>query len=214
VDAERARLALDLHDAVGHAVTLMLTCAGAARLSLPPGESPARTSLNLVEQAGRSAMQDLDRVLGVLRSEDDDPASVEDRLRALVIAPGLETSLELLGGEASGPLTAEVQEAVYRVVQESLTNVLRHSSARSVQVVVHRGPHDVRVTVTDGGPSAAAGAAVRTPGGRGLRGMNARVTGLGGTLTAGPAGAGWRVDASLPVSPASPVSSSSPVGAA
>jgi signal transduction histidine kinase len=202
VDAERARLALDLHDAVGHAVTVMLTCAGAARLALPPGESAARTSLGLVEQAGRSAMQDLDRVLGLLRPEGSGETPLEERLQTLVRTSGLEASLELPSRGTSDPLPAELQEAVYRIVQESLTNVLRHSSGRSVHVVVDRAPEQVRVTVTDGGPAAGAGPPPPAPGGRGLLGMSERVTALGGTLTAGPTGAGWRVDALLPVSPA------------
>ncbi len=197
VDAERARLALDLHDAVGHAVTVMLTYAGAARLSLPPGESAARTSLGLVEQAGRSAMQDLDRVLGMLRSEPGSEAPLEERLQALARVPGLEATLEVSADDASAPLPARVQEAVYRLVQECLTNVLRHSACRVVHVAVRRTRQQVEVTVTDAGP-ALVGAPPST-GGRGLAGMSARVSDLGGTLTAGPAGPGWTVHALLPV---------------
>ena len=203
VDAERARLALDLHDAVGHAVTVMLTYAGAARLSLPPGESPARTSLGLVEQAGRSAMQDLDRVLGVLRSGASSQAALEERLQALVRVPGLETTLEISGDDPPGPLPLRVQETVYRLVQESLTNVLRHSSGRAAHVAVHRTREQVQVTVSDPGPSTAT-APPPAPGGRGLLGMSARVDELGGTFTAGPAGAGWTVHALLPASPGGP----------
>jgi len=201
-EAERARLALDLHDAVGHAVTLMLTYAGAARLSLPAGESAARTSLGLVERAGRFAMQDLDRVLSVLRSQETPEVPLEKRLHALMEALGLETTLAFPGNDPAQPLSTPLQEAVYRIVQESLTNVLRHSCGRDVQVVVHRTRQHVRVSVTDTGPSSAAVAFRPAAGGRGLSGMAARAAELGGTVTAGPTGTGWQVEALLPVSPA------------
>jgi signal transduction histidine kinase len=138
-------------------------------------------------------------VLSVLRSEGSGQASLEERLQALVRVPGLETTLEFSGDDPTGPLPVRVQEAVYRLVQESLTNVLRHSSGRAVHVAVHRTREQVQVTVSDAGPSTATTPAP-APGGRGLLGMKARVNELGGTLTAGPAGAGWTVHALLPTS--------------
>jgi signal transduction histidine kinase len=103
-------------------------------------------------------------------------------------------------------LPGAVQEAVYRIVQEALTNVVRHSGATSAEVVVQQDTDDVRVTVTDDGtasPALVASGPVREGGpGRGLAGMTARARELGGTLTAGPSPeGGWRVDAYLPLAP-------------
>jgi signal transduction histidine kinase len=146
VDAERARLARDLHDAVGHAVTLMLTYAGAARLSLPRGEGPVHTALSRIEESGRAAMADLDRVLQVLDPDGSTVPALDERLRALVRIPGVRVSLRFSGTDDGASLPGAVQEAVYRIVQEALTNVVRHSGATSAEVVVQQDSDHVRVT--------------------------------------------------------------------
>ncbi len=187
---ERALLAQELHDAVGHAVTLMVTHAGAARLSLPDGPPQVRTALERIEQAGRDAMADLDRVIGLL----SDRRSLPDGLRELV--RGLPVRVELRLGPGVDDLGPGQAETLRRVAQESLTNVIRHAGASLARVEVRRDEGVVTLTVADDGGGEGAGLA---GGGRGLRGMRARVEKAGGTLEAGPAAAGWRVTARIPV---------------
>jgi signal transduction histidine kinase len=206
IDAERARLARDLHDAVGHAVTLMLTYAGAARLSLADGEGPVHTALSRIEESGRAAMDDLDRVLQVLDPDGGTVPALDERLRALVRVPGVRATLRLTGPDDAASLPGAVQEAVYRIVQESLTNVVRHSGATTAQVIVHQDTDGVRVTVTDDGTASlalvASGPVGESSPARGVAGMTARARELRGTLTAGPSPeGGWRVDAYLPLAP-------------
>ncbi|HEU5032827.1 MAG TPA: histidine kinase [Spirillospora sp.] len=190
---ERARLARELHDAVGHAVTVMVTHAGAARLVLGGGHPEIRASLEQIEDVGRSAMHDLDRTLGLLEADPAVPdldASVRRLVATLPAHLRAETAVAADLGEVGGPAA----QAVHRVVQESLTNVVRHASASSVRVRLLRDREDIVVEVTDDGSA---------PGpprpGRGLTGMRDRVQRLGGTCRAGPdASGGWRVDARIP----------------
>ncbi|MEU9021233.1 histidine kinase [Actinomadura sp. NPDC048394] len=190
---ERARLARELHDAVGHAVTVMVTHAGAARLVLGGGHAEVRTSLEQIEDVGRSAMHDLDRILGLLETDPAAPdldASVRRLVATLPAHLRAETAVAADLGEVSGPAA----QAVHRVVQESLTNVVRHASATSVRVRLLRDREDIVVEVTDDGSAPAP----PRPG-RGLTGMRDRVQRLGGTCRAGPdASGGWRVDARIP----------------
>ncbi|QNP74464.1 hypothetical protein IAG44_36740 [Streptomyces roseirectus] len=200
VTAERARMARELHDAVGHAVTVMLTHAGAARLTLADTSPPVRDALARIEEVGRAAMTDLDRVLGLLTESYD----VEADLRGLAarLPPDVPSELRLpSAGELRG-LPSPVAEAVGRVVQESLTNVVRH--ARPARVVVEVGVEvaegRVVVRVTDDGVGGAG--RVVAGGRRGLGAMRERVAGVGGWVEAGPreeGGAGWRVTAVMPV---------------
>ncbi|MFM9733737.1 sensor histidine kinase [Streptomyces niveiscabiei] len=176
VTAERARMARELHDAVGHAVTVMLTHAGAARLTLADGSPPVREALTRIEEVGRAAMTDLDRILGLLTESYDVAADIHnltDRLPADVPA-----QLRLPpDGELRG-LPAPVAEAVGRVVQESLTNVVRHARPARVVVEVGVGEGRVVVRVTDDGGG---GEGVETEGGCGL---DARAGG-GGEVSGG-----------------------------
>ncbi|MGW4380157.1 sensor histidine kinase [Kitasatospora sp. NPDC004531] len=190
---ERARMARELHDAVGHAVTVMVTHAGAARLCLPDGPPEVRSALERIERVGRDAMTDLDRVLGLLQPVPPLPHS----LRALLagLPPRLSARLEL--PETAVHLTDAQAETLHRVVQECLTNTLKHSTATAVTVRLTATPRALHLTATDNGTGGHhAGAAGTTP--RGLASMRHRVTGLGGTLTAGPTAAGWRVEVRLP----------------
>ncbi|WP_143200080.1 sensor histidine kinase [Kitasatospora sp. CB01950] len=195
---ERARMARELHDAVGHAVTVMVTHAGAARLCLPDGPPDVRAALERIERVGRDAMADLDRVLGLLQ-----PAPpLAQALRALLadLPPHLSPALQL--PSEVHHLTTEQSETIRRIVQESLTNTLKHSTATATTVRLTTAPHATRLTVTDNGspvPQLAPRPAPRTPP-RGLASMRHRVTALGGTLTAGPDpdADGWRVEVQLP----------------
>ncbi|WP_051745733.1 sensor histidine kinase [Streptomyces yerevanensis] len=195
VTAERTWMARELHDAVGHAVTVMVTHAGAARLTLGEDRSPVREALSHIEEVGRGAMTDLDRVLGLLTEAYDSEAT----LRALVdqLPPGVTADLRLPPDPARlRELAPAVAETVRRVVQESLTNVVRHARPAHAVVRVDVGAGAVRVTVTDDGTATDPSP---SPGGRGLTGMRERVTGLGGTFEAGDAEhGGWRVTALIP----------------
>jgi signal transduction histidine kinase len=196
VAAERARMARELHDAVGHAVTVMVTHAGAARLTLGTESPPVREALARIEEVGRSAMTDLDRILGLLT----DTYDVEAALRALVarLPADVTAELRLPAPESLRHLEPRVAGTVGRVVQESLTNVVRHARPAHAVVAVEVRDHAIGVVVTDGGTAARAGA---PGGGRGVRAMRERVADVGGDVEAGPAedGVGWRVAAVIPL---------------
>ncbi|MFI0483731.1 sensor histidine kinase [Actinomadura sp. 9N215] len=207
---ERARMARELHDAVGHAVTVMVTHAGAARLSLGSpgtegdGHADVRRSLGSIEDVGRAALGDLDRVLGLLdEAEPPNPPDLAAALRGLVagLPPGLRADLAVDGDLP--PLGEPVVQTLYRIVQESLTNVVRHASAGTVRILVDRAGDDVRLTVTDDGtaiPGPSQPSDVRGGAARGLAGMRERAARLGGTCQAGPAqDGGWRVEARVPL---------------
>ncbi|KUL23074.1 sensor histidine kinase [Actinoplanes awajinensis] len=192
--AERNRLARELHDAVGHALTAMTLQAGAARAVFDTDPAFARTALAAIEEAGRSAAGELDTVLGILRDE----------------AAGRETAptLAALDRLLHEHVTAEIDEAgtmdlpprvsreAYRIVQESLTNAARHGAGPVTLRIRQDG--DLMIEVTN--PRAATPSG-RPGGGHGIAGMRDRVRLLGGTLEAGPDGAVWRVVARLPGSP-------------
>ncbi|MGW4910564.1 sensor histidine kinase [Streptomyces sp. NPDC004270] len=199
VAAERARMARELHDAVGHAVTVMVTHAGAARLALGGEAPPVREALSRIEEVGRSAMTDLDRVLGLLTDSYD----LEATLRTLVarLPADVPAELGLPAHESLSRLSPAVAETVGRVVQESLTNVVRHARPAHAVVGVEIAGDRVVAVVTDDGRGAAAG----PPGGRrGLTAMRERVAARGGVVEAGPvADGGWRVRATIPLEEAS-----------
>ena len=200
---ERARIARELHDVVAHAVSVMVVQAGAARFALGTDEDEVRERLLSVEGTGRSAVEDLRRLLHLLRADDDTPqdagpqpglGQLDDLVDGLQRA-GLPVRLDM------GPLPADLPPMLdvtaYRLVQEALTNVLKHSAADWVRVEVRAEADSVVLEVVDGGPARAA-----DPGwssGQGLVGMRERVALFGGRLDAGPEGAGWRVRAELPL---------------
>ncbi|MGN9779262.1 sensor histidine kinase [Micromonospora sp. H33] len=200
--AERNRLARELHDSVGHALTVATLQAGAAREVLDRDPEFVRRALTAIEEVGRTAMDDLDHVLGLLRETDGGTAGPVpqrtladlDRLLAETRAAGLPVQ-ERRSGDLVG-LPAVVSREGYRIVQEGLTNAARYG----------RGPVTVRLDV---GPDAlelelvnALGRVRRSDlgrGGRGLDGMRERVLLLGGRLTAGPDADRWRIRARLPL---------------
>ncbi|GAA2433427.1 hypothetical protein GCM10010191_54510 [Actinomadura vinacea] len=200
--AERLELARELHDVVAHHITGMLIQAQGTRVLARRNPEQVADSLSEIEAAGTDALAAMRRVVGLLRDEDDaaPAAPGPERLGALVERfrrQGPEVRLNMRDEDAEWP--PEVTSTVYRVVQEALTNVLRHApKARSVAVAVEQGPQGVSVEVTDDAPAVSAQPHHR--GGYGLIGMRERVETLGGSLHAGPRpGAGWSVRATLPV---------------
>ena len=206
---ERARIARELHDIVAHHVSVISLQAGTARLLAQAGTPPDAGLLAGIETASRQAMTELRQVLGVIRHSPDGPAPPPGlaRLPELAAATGLSVTLTgtaFPDGDPAAPLPAAVELTAYRVVQESLTNVVRHSAARAARVTLRRAEGVLRVTVTDDGPALplpAAPGPCAQPGGYGLRGLRERVTAHGGTFRAGPPGAspGFEVSVTLPV---------------
>jgi signal transduction histidine kinase len=214
---ERLRIARDVHDLVGHGLSGIAVQSSTARLALDAGRiETARTALAAVESASRAALGEMRQLLGVLRAGD---AGEHGRLPGLGDLPGLAGSMgrqgvmvTLRAGEV-GAVPGAVSLAAYRVVQEALTNVVKHAGGSQVTVEVGASGGAVLVTVEDyAGPAPRAeaghlplpGLAGQPPGGpaggAGLAGMRERVAGFGGELSAGPAGdhPGWRVRARIP----------------
>jgi signal transduction histidine kinase len=193
--AERLRLAGDLHDLAGHGLSVVAVQSSTARMALDAGdEATARAALGALEASSRSALKEMRQLLGVLR---DAPAATGP-------APGLADIAGLVTGVRSGGLAVEAQVVVadvppgvglcaYRVVQEALTNAVRHSPGAVVHVRVADEPDVLRVSVVSRGRAAPA-----TGGGTGLDGLRARVAALGGTTRIGPTADGWSVEADLP----------------
>jgi signal transduction histidine kinase len=203
---ERARIARELHDVVAHAVSVMVVQAGAARFALGTDEDEVRERLLSVEATGRSAVDDLRRLLELLRADDEaagagsGPQPGLGRLDELVDGlqrAGLPVQVVTDGLPADLPPMLDV--TAYRVVQEALTNVLKHSAAEWVRVDVRVGEESVVLEVRDGGPPRGDDPGARGSGAQGLVGMRERVTLFGGRLEAGPDRGGWRVRAELPL---------------
>jgi signal transduction histidine kinase len=198
---ERARIARDLHDVVGHGLSLLVLQAGAERLSLGDDRSGTREALAAIERSGRSTLTELRRLVGVLRSADDDPelaplpglARLDDLARQVRDA-GLPVHLQVDGEPV--PLPPGLDVAAYRVVQEALTNALRHAQdAHRVCIRVGYGPRELTLEIADDGRP---GAEPRADA-HGLVGMRERVALYGGRLTAGPGPeGGFVVTARLP----------------
>ena len=209
VAAERARIARDLHDVVAHTTSVMVIQVGAARMRHEAGETDIGEQLLMAEATGRQAVGELRRLLDVLRSWPEDDAAVDtgvapeppqpslDELGRLVDtyrAAGLDVELSV---EPPAEMPLGVQVSAYRIVQEALTNSLRHGGGRPVTVHVEARADEVAIEVADRGPGARVPAAVDD--GYGLVGMAERARLLGGSLDAGPnALGGWTVAAHLP----------------
>ena len=201
VTEERARIARELHDVVGHSVSVMTVQASAVRRLLRPDQAREREALLIVERTGREALAEMRRMVGVLRRPEEGPAlapqpSLEhvERLVEQARQAGLSVELRVEGDPQ--PLPAGVDLTAYRLVQEGLTNALKHARAECAQVVVCYGDGVLEVTVSDDGRGAGSG----DGGGHGLVGMRERVAVFGGELEAGPrAEGGYRLRAKLPV---------------
>ncbi|WP_261719782.1 histidine kinase [Streptomyces sp. FZ201] len=217
VEAERDRIARELHDIVSHNVSLMVVQAGAAREVLGTMPDEAVTALRAVEDAGRGAMTDLRHLLGVLAPAQDGtdgedggqgstaPQPGLDRLGTLVDRisfAGLPVEVRISGEPR--PLPQGVDVTAYRIVQEALTNALRHGDGGKAEVTVRYADHALRVEVLSTGPSVLTGQAPPPPTrqgtGRGLLGLRERVAVYGGDLDARRRlGGGFRVRARIPL---------------
>ncbi|TDC49053.1 two-component sensor histidine kinase [Jiangella ureilytica] len=200
--AERNRLARELHDSVGHALTVTTLQAAAARRVLDSDPEFARRALVAVEEAGRTAMEDLDHVLGVLRAGTDAELSPQrtlsdlDRLVDDTRTTGMDLEATVDGDLAAVP--AVLSREAYRIVQEGLTNAARHAAHVPVRLHVAATETGVDIEVTNPLPEDAPARRPRANGGRGLRGMRERVRLLRGELSARAADGVWRVRVHLP----------------
>jgi signal transduction histidine kinase len=201
VAAERARIARELHDVIGHSISVMGVQAGAVRRLLDPELQREREALLAVERTGRDAVTEMRRLLGFLRA-DDEEASREppptlarlDDLVAEMRRAGLDVELHVEGD--LDDLSAGRALAAFRVLQEAFTNALRHAPDARVRASVRRRPGELRIEVIDDGAGARA---AMNGGGYGLVGMRERVSLYGGTLEAGPRpDTGFAVFATLP----------------
>jgi signal transduction histidine kinase len=201
--AERTRLARELHDIVAHSLTVVVTLAEAASVAAESDPPAARDAMGQVATTGRAALAEMRRLLGVLRDEADPDAGLApppglDGVDALVAgarAAGLPVRLTV--GGRPRPLPAGMDATAHRVVQESLTNVLKHAIEPSaVEVLVRWAEQDLVLQVSDDGRSPVG---TGQPG-HGLVGMRERLAIFGGELSAGPStSGGWRVRAALPL---------------
>lgn len=215
VQAERDRIARELHDVVAHSVSVMVVQAGAARRVIDSHPDQTTESLGIIEATGRDALDELRRLLGVLR----DPDAREPTASALSPQPGagdieglvdqwrqtgLDVTLETTGTPAE--LSSGLGLTAYRVVQEALTNAMKHAGQATVTVHVSFKPDRIDIEVVDDGRGVQPGASDLSTG-HGLLGMAERVDLFGGSLDLGPnPGGGFRVTASLPLDAAASAS--------
>jgi signal transduction histidine kinase len=206
VGDERARIAREMHDVIAHSVSVMTVQAGAARMQLPDHPDRAVPPLIAVEETGRQALAELRRLVGILR-ENDAPALAPQP--GLTDLPTLAEAMDRAGVDVDvrvegrpRPLPASLDLTAYRIVQEALTNTLKHAGPARASVVVQYDSDALRLDITDDGQAPAT-----TPdgSGHGLPGMRERVNLFGGQLDAGPGqDGGYSVSARLPLQPAPP----------
>jgi signal transduction histidine kinase len=205
ISAERTRIARELHDAVAHSVSVMTLQVGVVRRRLDALPTEQET-LSQAEQLGRRSVAELRRIVGLVRPSEPELAPLPsldqlDDLVTQVRTAGADVALVRTG--TPGPLPPVLDMSAYRIVQEGLTNALRHAPGAAVRVEMEQGADAVTVRITDEGR----GAPAQVRPGNGLTGMAERVAFTGGRLTYGrtPAG-GFRVEAVLPVPAADRVS--------
>jgi signal transduction histidine kinase len=219
IRTERARIARELHDVVAHEITVMTLQAEGARRALGDASPAITEALQTIGDSGRKGLAEMSRMIGVLRDTAESgaseaavgtayaPASVShlDPMPGLAALPALAAQVEDAGlpvevrMEGNAHVPAGVELSAYRIVQESLTNALKHAGpGAQATVVVEREANAVTVTVEDDGRGVVADAAAHS-GGHGLAGMRERVLALGGSIDLGPRpGGGFRVRAVLP----------------
>ncbi|MEJ3655203.1 sensor histidine kinase [Actinomycetes bacterium KLBMP 9759] len=205
---ERLRIAQELHDVLGHHVSLINVQAGVALYLMDDDPEQARTALTAIKQSSKDLLREMRSTLGVLRGVDEaprhDPVPGLDQLDRLVAdtsGAGLPVELDVRGTPRQLPPSVDL--AAYRIIQESLTNARRHAGAATATVVLEYAADGLTVRVEDDGQGAAA-APPAPGGGNGLPGMRARATALGGTITSGPRDeGGFAVHAHLPTTGAS-----------
>lgn len=205
VSAERGKIARDLHDSLMQALHVVVVHAEAAEEALERSPERTRESLHRIQSVGRDSLAETRQVLGMLRSSHGHSGVVAPRLSDLdglldsVRAAGVGVTIRIEG--SARPLPASVNMSAYRIVQESLTNVLKHANAREARVLLRYDDDGLDVEIVDDGRVAQP---VHGPdgelGGYGLLGMRERTALLGGTLSAAPSGeGGFAVRARLPL---------------
>src|SRR4051794_15893257 len=183
---ERARIARELHDAIAHHVSMMVVQAGAERRVLDPGQESTREVLGTIERIGRSALTEMRRLVGMLRSDQPDDLAPQPcladvpELVAGLRGAGLLVDLRIDGERRELPVGIEL--SAYRVIQEGLTNALKHAASAHVRVHVHYGPGSLELEIADDGT----GPSTTVPsGGHGLVGIRERVALYGGEFQTG-----------------------------
>jgi signal transduction histidine kinase len=199
---ERNRIAREMHDVLAHSVSMMVVQAEAGPVVVERDPQRAIQAFDAISATGRSALTELRRLLGVLREDGAGPLAPQPGIAQLselvdaVRAAGIDVAWTPLADRPETPPALDL--AVYRIVQEALTNVVKHAGPARVVLSVEVAGDRVRIDVADDGLGGSpAGSA-----GRGLVGMRERAAAVGGTVTAGPGpGGGWRVTAELPLAP-------------
>ncbi|MFD7292002.1 sensor histidine kinase [Streptomyces sp. NPDC059897] len=203
VTSERARIARDMHDVVGHAVSLMVVQAEAGPVVVRSNPARAEAAFDAIAGAGREAMQQLRLILGVLTDPGNGTGGLEapvpglarlpDLIRQVSATTGVAVTLHTTGHPR--PIGAETETAAYRIVQEALTNTVKHAYAARADVQLDWGDTELAITVTDDGTGGAHAAGA----GRGLVGIEERAAACGGSAHSGPGPhGGFRVSARLP----------------
>ena len=203
VTAERNRIAREMHDIVAHNLSVMIALTDGAALTLERDPARAREAIQQAAATGRAALDEMRDTFALLRSGLDDtdlalrpePNLADlDALLETARSTGLQVTYQVSG--ATEGLSTGLQLAVFRLVQEGITNTLKHAPrATRLQVSIRRGQEDLRVVVDDNGGSGLPAAAP----GQGLIGMRERVSLHNGRIFAGPTSSGWRVSAWLPL---------------
>jgi signal transduction histidine kinase len=207
---ERARLARELHDVIGHTVNVMVIQAGAGRRTLAADRGLAERAFQTIESTGREALEELDRLLGILRTEEDEPELPPqpglEQLHALAGRfedAGLPVELTIEGEEV--PLPRSLDQSAYRILQEALTNALRHAGGTIAHVAVRYRNDRLELEVANDGREDRRPQNHHPGGGRGLIGIRERVALFGGDLEAGPrAGGGFVVRCRFPLTTSRP----------
>jgi signal transduction histidine kinase len=203
---ERAQIARDLHDIVAHAMSVIAVRSGVARMVIDSDPDQARDALAIIEITTRRALHEMRLLVGMLRDPGDRPAELSpvpgladlDRLIADTAVAGVAAEVDIEG--EIRPLPPAAGLSAYRIVQEALTNVVRHAGPTHARIRIGYRPGELDIEVTDDGPRGQAPRPIaRAGGGHGLIGMRERAALFGGALEAGPHAGGFRVWATLPI---------------
>jgi signal transduction histidine kinase len=196
---ERNRIARELHDVIAHSLTVSLLHVTSARLALDEDRDTARRALDEAERLGRQSLDEVRHAVGLLhRAGESDPSTP---LPGSLDLPALIDGFRRAGADVSSSIEGDLAQlpntvglAAYRIVQESLTNAVKHAPGAGSTVRVSVEPESVQLSVESAGSP-------RRGTGLGIGGMRERAESMGGRLTAGPGGAGWLVRAELPLQP-------------
>jgi signal transduction histidine kinase len=202
VSEERSRISRELHDIVAHHVSMMVVQAEAAPLLLTRDPKAATDAMASISQTGRTALTEMRRMMTLMREGEESPLSPQPSLSAVrelidsVRSSGLDVNFDLSGDVRA--LSPGAELTAYRVLQEALTNVLKHAQGTGADVSLDYGPEVLRIDVRNDAPQASS--QLGLPGGNGLAVMRERIALLGGDLAVGPDARGaWRVSALIPV---------------